>query len=490
MALRPRGRYPGQTTTDPAYPHGKARDVAMSGDGTGTPLQEDLVNDIFGLQQALLAAAGITPSEVPDTAVVSQYLDAIQYLITSRTDSLDAKTYGVFSPLSYGAEGDSAEDDTSELQACFAAAYAAIDGGEVTVDLGGLTYRVTGALTCYPHVNVRNGKIVLDASSPPSAFLVWSTASTEATPAVWSGVTLEFADQNTLMVSNPSGAVFAEFADCVLDCTTGGGAEGLFSCAAAGSRFAFRNCRGLLQAAGYGFTTTAACELVIDGGSYVSPVGFSDFMVTGSAGTQKISGATFDMTATTGGGAVAINIGGQRVIATGCLFLDNNQGNTAFKSTLSGNTAKLTESGNYFSHTTGAGLTVVPYDFTNYLELGSTVDGVPHINTATSSATPTVPADARTYSLRSTRASTDPPTVTFEEALYAGQVLHFLLGNDHTDAWVGPIVLSGVQYDDSDSALDSLLANSTAFFTATLVAHRYEGSLLWVVERMNKVVLV
>lgn len=77
MALRPRIRYPAQTDTDVDYPHGKARNAGSYQDGTGTPLEKDWVNDLFGFEQALLVAANITPSDNSDTATVSQYLDAI-----------------------------------------------------------------------------------------------------------------------------------------------------------------------------------------------------------------------------------------------------------------------------------------------------------------------------------------------------------------------------------------------------------------------------
>lgn len=86
MAIAPKDEYPGQTiTSDPAYPQGKARNVTVSGDGTGTPWEERLVNDIFGFQQALLEAASITPSGSPDEVGASQYLDAVRKVISRST---------------------------------------------------------------------------------------------------------------------------------------------------------------------------------------------------------------------------------------------------------------------------------------------------------------------------------------------------------------------------------------------------------------------
>jgi len=78
MAIRPSDEYAGQITTgDGGYPHGKAKNVTVPGDGTGTPLEERWVNDHFGFQQALLARAGILPSGSPDEVGASDYLDAL-----------------------------------------------------------------------------------------------------------------------------------------------------------------------------------------------------------------------------------------------------------------------------------------------------------------------------------------------------------------------------------------------------------------------------
>lgn len=78
MALIPSAAYPGQIdTTDANYPQGKAKNVTVSGDGTGTPLEKDWINDIWGFLQALLAYASITPSGTPDKVGASDYLNAI-----------------------------------------------------------------------------------------------------------------------------------------------------------------------------------------------------------------------------------------------------------------------------------------------------------------------------------------------------------------------------------------------------------------------------
>ena len=94
MAISIKDRYPSKVdTTDAAYPQGKARNVTVSLDGTGTPFEKDLVNDIMGLQQAIYKEAGITPSGTPDTADVSQQLDGLKVIQGARSINNLSQTY-------------------------------------------------------------------------------------------------------------------------------------------------------------------------------------------------------------------------------------------------------------------------------------------------------------------------------------------------------------------------------------------------------------
>ncbi len=91
MATRPSTRYPGQSNAaDGGYPGGSAKNVNVPGDGTGFPFEKDWVNDIFALLQSMLVAAGVTADDVVDQVGASQYYDALLYMITSRTDPLEA----------------------------------------------------------------------------------------------------------------------------------------------------------------------------------------------------------------------------------------------------------------------------------------------------------------------------------------------------------------------------------------------------------------
>lgn len=85
MAIDPSAEYGAQVdTSDPTgYPQGQARNISSPGDGTGTPLERKWVSDLWGFEQALLAAAGLTPSGTPDKVGASQYLEALQWQIAN-----------------------------------------------------------------------------------------------------------------------------------------------------------------------------------------------------------------------------------------------------------------------------------------------------------------------------------------------------------------------------------------------------------------------
>lgn len=83
MSLVFNEKYPGKTAgATQNYPYGEARNVSGPGKGDGTPWDAALVNDFWGLLQGLLISADITPNGRSDTAIDSQYLLAIQTLIS------------------------------------------------------------------------------------------------------------------------------------------------------------------------------------------------------------------------------------------------------------------------------------------------------------------------------------------------------------------------------------------------------------------------
>ncbi len=98
MAINPESQYPGKIApSTPEYPYGAARNITLPGDGTGTPWEAALVNDIFGFQQALLSLAGVVPSGTPENATLSQYLEAFRKLFPF---SLAATTLALTKDLS------------------------------------------------------------------------------------------------------------------------------------------------------------------------------------------------------------------------------------------------------------------------------------------------------------------------------------------------------------------------------------------------------
>lgn len=86
MALVPSSRYPAQTDADVAYPQGKARNATSFNDGTGTPLERDWINDLWGLLQSLLASENVTPSGTPDAVGASEYFDALKSVVGTQVE--------------------------------------------------------------------------------------------------------------------------------------------------------------------------------------------------------------------------------------------------------------------------------------------------------------------------------------------------------------------------------------------------------------------
>lgn len=77
------------TAADADYPYGSSKNESAPGAGDGTPYFKARADDIFGLQQALLRVAGITPSGNADTARESEYLQALIQLALGRASLYD-----------------------------------------------------------------------------------------------------------------------------------------------------------------------------------------------------------------------------------------------------------------------------------------------------------------------------------------------------------------------------------------------------------------
>lgn len=77
MALRIEDTYVNTTPGDASYPFGSAKNETTPGALDGTPLEKAIYDDILGLMQSLVTAAGITPSNTADTVLAPQYLASI-----------------------------------------------------------------------------------------------------------------------------------------------------------------------------------------------------------------------------------------------------------------------------------------------------------------------------------------------------------------------------------------------------------------------------
>jgi hypothetical protein len=102
MAGNPNSSFPTQTVgPTAAYPYGAARDITVTGDGTGTPWNEQNLNDIYGFQQAMLWDADIVPSGSPDEVGASQYLEALKK-IAGFPGTIVATGFNEFDPATLG----------------------------------------------------------------------------------------------------------------------------------------------------------------------------------------------------------------------------------------------------------------------------------------------------------------------------------------------------------------------------------------------------
>lgn len=103
MAINPEAQYPGKINpADANYPYGSARNITTPGDGTGTPWEANLVNDLLGFQQAMLNAASIVPTNSPEKVGASQYLDAINAIISGFIGTQGAYVFATVADMSAG----------------------------------------------------------------------------------------------------------------------------------------------------------------------------------------------------------------------------------------------------------------------------------------------------------------------------------------------------------------------------------------------------
>jgi hypothetical protein len=102
MAIRPEDTYASTTPGDADYPFGSSKNETAPGMLDGTPLEKAVYNDWLGFFQSLVTAAGITPTNSPDTVLLPQYLESIfnlryyapaNYSVGTKLVGSDGETY-------------------------------------------------------------------------------------------------------------------------------------------------------------------------------------------------------------------------------------------------------------------------------------------------------------------------------------------------------------------------------------------------------------
>jgi hypothetical protein len=432
MALDLAVTYPGQVDEgDPGFPQGKARNVVVEGDGTGFPLEKTWVNDLLGFEQALLDEASITPSGDPDEVGASQYLEAVQAIALAAN--------GVFSPMhpAFGAVGHivtESEDDTAALQACFDAAKAFIastsGGGNVTVDLGGRQYRITGMIEdISPHVNVRNGKFVMyDATA---SALEFSVSASLRTFGVWDAFDLAYAEANSgTMILNASAAVKVKFRNCRFNAS--GFCTGEIFDSSGASEFIFEDCVARSATTGTAMASNVGTLRLLGGEYTMAPAAISNFCYGDTFFADRVK---FVHVSTVGDIAFIAQTGSGEFDShvTDCVFDvdDSGAGASTYAIALAADRF-LQSSGNKLRNNAALYKAAA-----GPLGAGSDVQLLPHISYLINDPTTTLPLGYRTYLIRSDDSA--PPVVTMRDPIVKGQRAKVGVRNISGLAWTGVI---------------------------------------------------
>lgn len=367
-------RYPGQVADgDAGYPHGKAQNVVVEGDGNGTPLEADLVNDIFGMQQALLVAAGVTPSGVPETALTSDFLKALYRL-------------GRWA-RGWGAVGDGTTDDTTALQAGLNAVSALGAGLQEFHLWPGATYRHTG-LTVPANVSIIAHGATLQINHASNHGLSYGagTLRQKLVGAVFTanvantGASVKITAACTLHVENCS---FGASTNCNGKFIDASGITGLGLTA---SHCEFRSRAAAIQVDLHiGVFRLEHC-------THRVPSTYSVSVVKVGTSEAWIEKPWFDVSDHTTGAMVCIELGAGTYHIDDANFSDNG-GATATAISWGSNACKLIERGSTF------GTSITPYAGSVVLAEGSWLDLRPHGSDVTTDDTYILPDDYRAFAL-------------------------------------------------------------------------------------------
>lgn len=96
MAIDRNTRYPGRfDAPTAARPQGAFKNRTAPGAKDGSYLERDWANDWDGFFGSLLRSAGLTPNGTPDTALASQYFDALKFLLDKKISGVNCTDAGL-----------------------------------------------------------------------------------------------------------------------------------------------------------------------------------------------------------------------------------------------------------------------------------------------------------------------------------------------------------------------------------------------------------
>lgn len=429
MALNYSVRYTGQVATgDSNFPYGKARNIVVEGDGTGTPWEEDLVNDVWGFLQALLVAASIAPSGSVDNATASQYLDALQVI----TGNNNAKRRG--------AKGDGTTNDAPALNAALVA-LAALGGTELFLPAG--TYKTTSALALPENMSLRGvpglTKILLD--HPTASLIVAAGGIDETKTNVITGITFEAAQANTGKVID---ATTTATRIQLINCASNQSAQLLQGpqVSAAGS-VDLLGCNLISGKTDAGEAIVVSGQLTVRDGELTMAPAASDDLI--SAFSALLVGVKLTHISTVGDVAFVFSQVNHVTRILGCRGNVNESGAGGNKTYLldlvAGSRVDMDDANDLASFSKPYKYTSGPLSSPSRLQQKSISDSVP------AATTYEISDDTKALFLDIGPAAA--PSITFPRILFQGQTLDLVIHNVHAGTWSGAPPLLAQGADDT-----------------------------------------
>lgn len=445
MALDYTDRYPGQVDTgDPNFPHGKAQDISVEGDGSGTPFQADIVNDIWGFLQAILVAAALTPSGLVDNANVSQYLSGLELIF----DANNVTHQGV--------QADGIADDTAAMNAAIAAAGAG-DAATTLFCPPGI-YRFTDKLLRHPKVSLRGvpGRTIFKIDDPSNRLFSFESGTWTGETEDF-GLTLEAAQTHTgdlIYIDPAASTVRHRFSACAVNRSAQLAQGNILYDSTSGPEITFDGCHLVSGKTATSETFRCGGRVQFLGGELtMAPAATAD-LISGS-GDILLSGVRLTCAATVAGNSF-VNLAGLRARIIGCAL--NVSGLFAYLinvvaggfAQVSGcDLAKDTVAGSRYKYTSGP------------LTSGSSLQMFGSAGSA--SASKTIDDDFASADIAFTAAAA--PNLTLPHILVLGQTFDAVVRNNHgSGSWGSDFFVFNAQGTDaiaySATGLDALASGS------------------------------